>query len=191
MNNSIEIKKLNIKQVIRVYNYSLKKDFPINERRPLLIIIKGMLKGTYEPLGAFYKGKLIGYAFFLKYNNDYLWDYLAVFEKYRCKGAGSQIIKAIKDYYKTANSVIGEVENPDYADSNESRELMTRRYNFYLRNGCIDTGVKAVTFGARFIIIQISGNILDEFKIAKLYRKHYKVSLPKHLYNNNIKVYRY
>lgn len=190
MSKKIEIKELNIGQTIAVYNKSLKKDFPANEHRPLALIVKGMLAGTYECLGAFYKGRIIGYAFFLKWDNDYLWDYLAVIEKYRCKGAGAQIIKAVKSYYKSANSVIGEVEDPDYAESDDERNLMTRRHNFYLRNGCVDTGVKAVTFGTHFIIIQIVGRKLDEAKVAKLYKMHYKRSIPKRFYKDNIKVYR-
>ena len=190
MNNKIEIKKLNIKQIVFVYNKSLKKEFPANERRPLTMIIVGAAKGTYECLGAFYKDKIIGYAFFVKHGDDYLWDYLAVFEKYRCKGAGAQIIKAVRNHYKTAHSVIGEVENPDCAEDNEDRNVMSRRLNFYLRNRCIDTGVKALTFGAHFIIIQLAGKKLEKAEVARLYRKHYRISLPKHLYEGNIKVYR-
>lgn len=186
MNNKIELRKLNILQTITAYNKSLRRDFPRNERRPLIMIIRHMKAGRYECLGAFCKNRMIGYAFFLKHDNDYLWDYLAVFKKYRCKGAGTQIIKAVKEYYKAADSVIGEVENPDFADSVDKKELMERRYNFYLRNGCIDTGVKTVTFGVHFIIIQVSGSSLDEKEVTRLYRMHYKSSLPPKLYEGNI-----
>lgn len=189
MSDKIKIKKLNIRQTIAAYNTSLRKEFPANERRPLFMIMKGILAGTYECLGAFYKDRMLGYAFFLKHENDYLWDYLAVFEKYRCKGVGSQIIKRIKEYYETADSVIGEVENPDLTDSEKEKEIRARRYQFYLRNGCVDTGVKTVTFGAPFIIIQIAGRPLDASKVAKLYRMHYKVSLPRRLYEGNIRIY--
>lgn len=190
MNIRLDINKLNIRQTVAIYNRSLKKEFPINERRPLFMIIRGMIAGTYECLGAFYKGRIIGYAFFLKHGNDYLWDYLAVLEKYRCKGVGTQIIRSVKEYYDDVDSVIGEVENPACAGPNEDKYMMTRRYNFYLRNGCVDTEVKAVTFGVHFIIIQISGKKLDAEKVAKLYLMHYKESLPRRLYENNIKVYK-
>lgn len=189
MSDEIEIKKLNTRQTVGIYNKSLKKEFPVNERRPLFLIIKGMFAGTYECLGAVCKGRIIGYAFFIKYGNDYLFDYLAVYEKYRCKGVGSQIIKAVREYYINADSIIGEVENPNFAGTAEEESLMARRYNFYLRNGCIDTGVKAETFGVHFIIIQLAGKELDRAKVAKLYQTHYKMSLPRHLYANNIKVY--
>lgn len=190
MSRKVEINKLNIRQVIAVYNKSLKKEFPANERRPLLMIIRGIIAGTYECLGAFYKGRIIGYAFFLRHNNDYLWDYLAVLKRYRCKGAGSQIIKAVREYYSSAESVIGEVEDSACASSNEDAQIKARRYNFYLRNGCVDTGVKTVTFGAHFIIIQISGKKLSRENVVKLYQMHYKTSLPKWLYEGNIKIQR-
>lgn len=189
MNNEIYIKKLNIIQIISVYNRSLKKEFPSNERRPLVLIIKGVIAGTYECLGAFCENELLGYAFFLKYGNDYLWDYLAVFENYRCGGVGSKIIHTVKEYYKSADSVIGEVENPEFAKTDEEKKIMSRRLNFYLRNGCADTGVKAVTFGAHFIIIQISGKSKDTLGLAELYKTHYRVSLPKRIYEGNIETY--
>lgn len=185
----LEIKKLNIRQVIVVYRHSLKYEFPANERRPLFLILKGVVSGTYECLGAFYKGRMVGYAFFLKHGNDYLWDYLAVLKKYRCKGVGSKIIQSIRLYYKTADSVIGEVENPTFAKDDKSAETMTRRLQFYMTNGCVDTKVRAKTFGVHFIIIQITGKALNEQNIAKLYRMHYKVSLPRSLYNGNIRTY--
>lgn len=189
MRNRLEIKKLNIRQIIVIYRNSLKYEFPANERRPLFLIINGIMAGAYECLGSFYKGRLVGYAFFLKHGNDYLWDYLAVLKKYRCKGIGSKIIQSIKVYYKTANSVIGEVENPAFAKDDKDNETMTRRLKFYLNNGCIDTKVRAKTFGVHFIIIQISGKTMSATNIAKLYRMHYKVSLPRRIYSGNIKIY--
>lgn len=187
MNDNITIKKLNIRDVIVIYHKSLKHEFPPNERRPLIMIIKGMFAGTYECLGAFSESRLLGYAFFLKHGNDYLWDYLTVLKKYRCRGVGSKIIQAVRAYYKSANSVIGEVENPAFAKSSEDKEIMTRRLQFYLRNDCVDTEVRSVTFGAHFIIIQLSGQRLDATTVVQLYRMHYKVSLPRRLYDGNIK----
>lgn len=187
MIDDITIKKLNIRDVIVIYRKSLKHEFPANERRPLIMIIKGMLAGTYECLGAFCEGRLLGYAFFLKHKDDYLWDYLAVLKKYRCKGVGSKIIQSVREYYKSADSVIGEVENPAYAKNDKDKEIMTRRLQFYLRNDCVDTGVRAVTFGARFIIIQLAGKKMDVSSVEQLYRMHYKLSLPRRLYDGNIK----
>lgn len=188
MSSKVEIKKLNIKQTIAVYNKSLKQEFPVNERRPLILIIKGMLTNSYECLGAFYKGRMLGYAFFLKCDDDYLWDYLAVLKKYRCRGVGSKIIKAVKEFYGDANSVIGEVENPVYAENDEDSKKMERRLNFYLRNGCVDTGVRTVTFGAHFIIIKILGENQSKGTVAKLYQRYYRDSLPRRIYAGNVKI---
>lgn len=186
MNNNLEIKKLTIRQIIVVYSRSLKKEFPANERRPLFMIIKGVLAGNYECLGAFYKGRLLAYAFFLKNRNDYLLDYLAVFKRYRCKGVGTKVIQAIRKYYKDADSIIGEVENPDYADNGEDSERMKRRLDFYLKNACIDTGVRTITFGAHFIIIQLFGKQQSQADMAQIYQRHYKDYFPQRVYEKNV-----
>lgn len=39
---------------------------------------------------------------------------------------------------KSAHSLIVEVEDPEFAETEEDRILQTRRLNFYLRNGVID-----------------------------------------------------
>lgn len=188
IDNKFTIKKLNIRQIIVIYNRCLKQDFPVNERRPLLRIIKGILEEKYECIGAFYKGRLLGYAFFVKHDNTYLWDYLAVLKRYRCNGVGTKIVEAIKDYYKMADSIIGEVEDPAFAKDDEERKLMTRRLNFYLRNGCIDTGVRAITFGVHFIIIQILDKKIENPEVARLYKIYYREFLPEKVFEKNIKI---
>lgn len=189
MEKDIKLEKLNIRQTIKVYNKSLKHAFPANERRPLIHIIRGMIIGSYECIGAFDEGEIVGYAFFVKQDRDYLWDYFAVLEEYRCSGIGTKILQAIKEYYKTADSIIGEVENPALAGPDDDSEIMSRRLNFYLRNGCVDTGVRTETFGANFIIIMILDKNIDTSRVASLYESHYRKFVPRRIYDANIKVY--
>ena len=54
-----------------------------------------------------------------------------------------------------AKSIIGEVENPEFAKSEEDRRIQTRRFEFYMRNGFRDTGVRAACFGVPYIIIEM------------------------------------
>lgn len=181
------IKKLNLLQIIKIYHKSLRHEFPRNERRPLFMIIKGTLSGTYECIGAFRNNTLLGYAFFVKNANDYLWDYLAVLKPYRNKGIGSHFLKKVVHYYKDAHSVIGEVEDPHYADDSLEISTRSRRLDFYMRNGCSDTNVRTNTFGVRFIIIQLAGDKIEPIEVSRLYKMHYRKSLPMHLYKNNIR----
>lgn len=181
--------KLNIWQIISVYYKSLKLEFPPNERRPLMLIIKGLITHNYECMGAFFKNEMLGYAFLIKNGNDYLLDYLAVFKDYRCMGVGSRIIQALKEDYKYADSVIAEVENPLYAENEAENNTMSRRMAFYLKNGCLDTKVRSVTFGAHFIIIKLCGKEYGADDLQDLYRTHYRNSLPKGLFEGNINTY--
>lgn len=181
-----EIRKLNVKQVIGTYHCYLSNDFPRDERRPLYIMLWGMATGRYECLGAFYKEKMLGYAFFVKQNNDYLWDYLAINKKLRDKGIGTIFLKKIMEYYREADSVIGEVENPATSGDEDERIIRERRIDFYLRNGCFDTTVRVSTFGVNFIILQATGKPQDVSAVKELYRTHYKLYLSERIYRKNI-----
>lgn len=184
----IRVKKLTVKQVIGTYRLYLTKDFPREERRPLHIMLWGMVTGHYECLGAFYEGRMLGYAFLVKHNSDYLLDYLAVNRKMRDKGIGTFFLKRIMEYYKDADSVICEVEDPDTAKDEAERVTRERRIDFYLRSGCIDTTVRTRTFGVDFIILRVAGRQQDAKTVKELYKTHYGLYLSERMYRKNIHI---
>lgn len=183
------ISVLSREQIKEVYEESMLVDFPDNERKPLSMIMKALDKGAYNCLGIIENAKVLGYAFFVKNHNDYLFDYLAVLNGKRNNGLGSFFLKHIADYYKDADSIIGEVEDPSCAKTEEDRVLQERRYNFYLRNGFVDTGVKANVFGADFILIEMNlGRTHSQDEIKKLYLNNYKSFLPRLMYYRKVKI---
>lgn len=184
----IEVKKLNMAQVISTYRHFLVKDFPEDEQRPLIGMLKGMVMGNYECLGAFENGEMRGYAFFIKHENDYLWDYLATCKEIRNKGLGTAFLKKIMEYYKDADSVIGEVEDPDSTDDDAEKKLRQRRLDFYLRNGVIDTNVRACTFGVRFLILQAAGKPQKRERTENIYFRHYRLYYSKKKCQKSIKI---
>ncbi len=113
----------------------MKVDFPDNERKPLAMITKGMDQGSYECLGMVEDGEsregsdadicegILCYSVFVKNGNAYLFDYLAAMGDIRNKGFGTQMLGLLKEYYKDADCVFGEVENPEYAKKEEDKEL--------------------------------------------------------------------
>lgn len=184
-----DISLLSREQIKEVYKESMMVDFPDNERKPLSMIMKALDKGAYICLGVIDKVKVLGYAFFVKNENDYLFDYLAVINGNRNNGLGSFFLKHIAEYFKDANSIIGEVEDPQCAKTEEDRLLQQRRYNFYMRNGFVDTGVKANVFGADFIIIELKlGSVHTQDEIKKLYLNHYKSFLPRLMFYRKVKI---
>lgn len=165
------------------------KDFPASERKPLSMIMKGVRKGTYECLG-FREGKaLLGYAFFHKTGKNYLFDYLAVVPGKRNQGIGGAFLKELTSYYKRVGSVIGEVEDPDCAETEEERILQKRRYEFYMRNGYVDTGIRVHLFGVHYRVIKMqNGKGQTKQELVSIYKKHYMSFLPFYLYLPNVRI---
>ncbi|MCR5558283.1 MAG: GNAT family N-acetyltransferase [Butyrivibrio sp.] len=180
------LEKLSKSQVESIYREKMVVDFPAAEIKPLEAILKAMDKGLYESFGLYDEAGIMGYTFLVKIDRDYLVDYLAVFDGRRNNGAGSQMIRLLAEYLKDADNIILEVENPDFADDQE-KELQTRRYNFYKRNGCSDTGLRVRCFGVPFRIIRMNRNFSkDHDSLWALYQSFYRMMLPKELFEKNL-----
>ena len=187
--DGMELRKLTKEQVKDVYNERMKFDFPRSELKPLEMIYKGMDNDYYECLGLYEDDKLIGYDFMVKHEKDYLVDYIATLPELRNKGLGARLLELIAEYTPEADTIIGEVEDPDYTKDADMKNLQARRLGFYLRNGILDTGVKAVCFGVHFKILEMNmGMKHSEEHIRELYRMHYKMLLPPKMYEENIVV---
>jgi len=185
----MELKPLNRVLIEQIYNERMEEDFPPSELKPLNIILEAVSKNIYECYGLFDKEEIAGYIFLIKCGNDYLIDYLATYPERRNSGLGGIMIQLIGEKLKDAQSIIGEVENPDFATNESDRSLQRRRINFYFRNGFRDTNVKAECFGVPFILIETGPNLIhSEEEIKALYRMHYQAILSKEMYEKNIMV---
>ena len=183
----MQLNRLNKEQVEEIFKTIMKEDFPADEIKPLEAILKGIDKGIYEPFGLFDDSKLVGYAFFVKLGSDYLLDYLAVLSDMRNKGVGSTAVMLIADHLKDADNVIVEVEDPDYAEGVSEKDLQTRRYYFYLRNGCTDTGLRVKCFGVPFRILRMGHRKNENYEMLwELYQEFYRVMLPKEMFEKNV-----
>ena len=182
---------LSIEQVADIYHEHMKYDFPPDEIKPLQIIVDAINEKRYLCYGIFSDDVIVGYMFIIKLpmREDYLIDYLAVYPEYRNSGVGSCALGLISRQLLHADSIILEVEDPEYAQNDSDRVLQTRRYHFYQRNGFADTGVRAKAFGVPFVLLEIGGaHAHSSEEVAKLYRDHYKSMLPRALYDANIEV---
>ena len=184
----LRLEKLNKAQVENVYNERMIIDFPKDELKPLDILYRAMDNGIYEPLGLFDEDKLIGYTFLVKNNHDYLVDYLAVYPQQRNLGSGGVMVHLLPDYLKDAENIIAEIENPEYAENEDDKLLQTRRFGFYTRNGCSDTGLRVRCFGVPFMILRWGTNENeDPHALWDLYQSFYRIMLPKDMFEKNIK----
>ena len=178
---------LSKEEVKDIYNNRMVMDFPRDELKPLSIIYNALDKGEYACLGLTEGEKILGYAFLAKGGGDYLVDYLAVDSKRRNEGLGGCMLRLMREMLHEADSVILEVEDPDFAEDEEQRTLRRSRMAFYLRNGLEETGVTARCFGVPFIILEmgIRSRHSDD-RIRELYKEHYKRLLPEKMYKENI-----
>lgn len=171
----------------RIYEDRMVNDFPPDELKPLQIMLDAIDKGIYECYGLENESSLVGYAMFVKNDEDYLVDYLAIFDEYRNRGLGGEFLKLLAKEKVNASSILVEVEDPLFAEDSEDKDLRVRRFNFYIRNGLIDTGVKALCFGVHYSLLEFKTNTIHSKEdIRELYKKRYKAILPEKMYRSNI-----
>ncbi|MDO4188572.1 MAG: GNAT family N-acetyltransferase [Lachnospiraceae bacterium] len=187
----MKIIKLDKNQIIQIYNERMVYDFPKDELRPLKLIVKPYEKGIYTGFGLIDDNSdekdILGYAFFIKMENNYLFDYFAISSDKRNTGLGSIFLDLLKQEFKNAGSVIGEVEDPECAENEENKTNMSRRLKFYLSNGYIDTSVRVKLFGVDYIILEMDlGKSHDKNTIKDLYLSHYRNMLPKLLFKKMV-----
>ena len=184
----MKLAQLNRQQIEQVHKEHMVHDFPKPELKPLDMIYKALDKGCYECLGLFDEDNLIGYVYLVKKDNSYLVDYIATFPEIRNNGAGGQLLSLLDEYLSDADNIIGEVEDPDFTEDPDERNLQQRRLGFYKRNGCRDTGLRVTCFGVHFIIMETgSKTSTDLDSLWLLYSEFYRMVLPSHLYEKSIK----
>lgn len=172
-----------IKLIRKIHTEHLLNDFPENEATPWIYIKEMLRQGKYECYGAFREtaecaektghaeaagrsdpvgqteGDFLGYAFFLKQELEgkkiYLFDYLAITEKYRNQGVGTEFIRLLGNSITAADVILGEVEDPLAAESEEDRALRERRLQFYQRNGYHLTGVRVRVRGVDYCLLEV------------------------------------
>lgn len=187
-NKELILRQLNIEEMKYVYDTFMTEHFPDDELKPFQLIKSVYDQGCYDALGIIYNNKIIGYAYFVKIDNKYLFDYFGMIDQYRNLGIGSYMLDEIRTFYKDADCIIGEVEDYNLADP-EQRIIQERRYNFYLRNGCVDTGLKVLLFDVDYIIIILSSNReIPTDNIKNMYLNIYKHVLPDKLFSKKVKI---
>jgi len=166
-------------QIKLLYQQRLKKDFPRNERKPLASMRRSWKNDAYDCYGLFEGDEILGYAFFVRLKNDYLLDYFAIDVNRRDAGFGSIFLQQVSACLAHANCVIVEVEDPDKAKDAKTRALRERRLQFYVRNGCRETDLTAVVFGADYRILEMpakASHTTEELRL--IYSDLYRSILP-------------
>lgn len=162
----MKIKRLNLSEIKKIYRKHLFRDFPRDERRPLTRIVKYFREHRYEGFAGYNEaGELLCYAFFMmcdytpqnkKRQRACLFDYLAVTEKHRDAGVGSEFLHRLAQCFPRTDIMFVEVENTDYAVDEADHATKQRRRDFYLRNGMLDTDVTVRVWGVEYRIMEMA-----------------------------------
>ena len=130
-------------QIRRLYMQA----FPKAERKPFAMIKQKVQKGSMDILAV--RGEdpaVMGFAITLKYQDMVLIDYFTIAPEFRNRGAGSEALKLLREWYRGARLFLEiEVVDPEAANYEERK----RRKQFYQRNGFSATGKFFSIFGVR------------------------------------------
>lgn len=181
---------LTFQEIREIYRKRVKHDFPANEVKPFFRIEKAFRGGRYLCYGARSDDDILAYAFFVRTEDMYLLDYYAVKKELRGSGIGSGFLRELgRSCFREASCVLLEVDDPAFAGSEEKKKICERRLAFYIRNGILDTGARARTFGANFLILEFpSGQPHSVAEAAALYSRIYRSTLPKLIFEHQVKI---
>ena len=185
-----EVRTLSLPEIRDVYASRMVEDFPRDELRPMFMIEAALERGEYACYGFADRDGLLAYAFFVLNGEMALVDYLAVRKDRRDGGVGGRFIRAlVEGPLRAYRCVLLEVDDPDLAPDAGELETRNRRLRFYLRNGLLETGVKAEVFGVGFRILALPvGETPSPDQTRSAYARLYRAILPKRLYDTKVKI---
>lgn len=160
-------------EIKQLYTHS----FPKSERFPYFLL-KHCSKENNVSFNVVLDDKeIIGMEYIIEYDNISYLMYFAVEENRRGKGYGSNILGDLRKKYKT---IILSIERPK--KELEDNKIITKRKNFYLRNGFFETGKFIEDTGVEYEILCTNKDYnITEKIIEKRYTKMSNSTLTKYL----------
>ena len=186
----MNIDLLTLPEIRELYRKRMKNDFPGNELKSLAMIEKVFREGRYLCYGVREGADILAYAFFALTEELYMLDYFAVKKDLRGSGIGSGFLKELNSYcLREAACVLVEVDDPFFAGNDKEKKICERRLAFYLVNGLLDTGARARTFGADFLILEFPrGKPHSQAEAGEFYSRIYRSLLPERIYEQMVKI---
>ncbi len=151
--------------------------FPANEKKPFSMIRSMQKKGKSDVWYCEENGKFAGLVITINGQEQILLDYLAVTQKSRGQGIGSQILKKMRELY-AGKSVFLEIEI--VREDAENYEERKRRKQFYLSNGMSEMQVYVELFGVDMELLGFDCNLTFE-EYHDFYRDNYNAWAADHV----------
>lgn len=183
----MDLKQLSSEDVEIIYNEHMVVDFPLEELKPIDMIQKLIKRKIYKCYGLYDSEELLAYAFFTNSKSYLLLDYYAVCSKFRNKGIGSKFLTILKENCKNYSGIIVEVEDIEFADTEEEKIIRKRRIDFYKKNGAKMTSVLCELFNVNYSVMCLCNIKLEDSVICEELKNIYKSMIPSELYFKNVK----
>lgn len=124
--------------------------FPASERKPFSMIVSMHRRGKTDVWCFFRDGRFAGFAATINGDGLILIDYLAVEERLRGQGIGTQALEALCAAYPGCGLFV-EIESP--YEQSADRAARVRRKAFYGRCGFVPSRTMADVFGVRMELL--------------------------------------
>lgn len=179
-----QIRELKLDEIRAIYNSRMTRDFPADELKPLKMIEDAIARNEYISYGILEEDEILGYAYLayarVPQGRRYLFDYLGVREDLRGTGIGSILLHQLPEILPEPECILGEVENPEYAQTDKERAMQERRIAFYERNDIADTGVTCRLYNVEYRVMEqpVGGRIHTSEEAHTLYTELYRAILP-------------
>ena len=159
--------------IYRLYN----KAFPRSERKPFRMIVKMHQKGVSDIWYFRREGKFAGMIITINGDKHILLDYLAVAEKSRGTGIGTEILQLMRRHY-AGKGVFLEIESV-YERSKNQAERLSRKH-FYEKSGMKSMEVFVWLFGVKMELMGFDCQLTYE-EYHDFYRTNYNEWAAKHI----------
>ena len=185
-------RKLNEKELTRVYLDEMRRDFPPTELKPLSMILNSEADGTAHTWGVFDGETLAAYLLMVRPDGSVIsqLDYFAVVPAYRAGGLGAKLLAALPEYEAGAQAIIIEAEMPEKA---EDEAMAVRRLGFYARCGAKDTGWTEHLFDAWFRVLVLpccGGKVRSPEEAVRQLADCYRRTMGEPQWRRNVTFYR-
>ncbi len=151
---------LDMKFVLELYQQA----FPEEERKPFSLIERKAAMGSMEVLVIREEGRRVGLAIVAFGEHMVLLDYFAISGQARGQGLGTEAFQLLREFYADYQFYL-EIERP--APGFPER---TRRREFYLRNGMLETGIYVNLLGVEMELLAAKPGLRYE-QCEQLYRE--------------------
>jgi len=160
-------------EIYRLYQ----KAFPASEKKPFSMIVKMHRKGASDVWRFTRDGKFAGLIITINGEKHILLDYLAVDEKQRGTGIGTEILQLMRSHY-AGKAVFLEIESV-YEDC-DNKDQRLRRKHFYEKCGMTSMEVFVWLFGVKMELMGFDCRLsFDEYHA--FYRDNYNQWAADHI----------